>query len=102
MKVLDIIFWAFFAFTVGFIAWQFMRLLFEALWDRPVRRSRTTRFSGMGGVSGGEASSAFGDTGTASDANAAPTSSESNGGDSATGDMSGGGEYGGGGASGGW
>jgi hypothetical protein len=105
MKILDIIFWSFFGFTVAFIAWQFLRLLFEALWDRPGgSRSRSSRPSGTGGVSGhdGEASRGVTDLATTSESQSWTSSESMTGGDSASSDTSGGGEYGGGGASGGW
>lgn len=105
MKILDIIFWSFFGFTVAFIAWQFLRLLFEGLWDRR-RGSRpgNSRTSGTGGVSGhdGETSRGVMDLAATGDSQSWTSSESTTGGDSATSDTSGGGEYGGGGASGGW
>ena len=100
MKILEIIFWAFFAFTAAFIAWQFLRLLFEGLRDRTAT-GPGSRTSATGGISGqgAEVSSAFTDIGvtSASDTSASGESMS----DSATGETSGGGESGGG-ASGGW
>lgn len=104
MKILDIVFWAFFAFTAAFIAWQFLRMLFDALWDRPVARSRSSTTSTTGGGSGhdAEASGAFTDIGVTTGSDSSASGESMSGSDSATGETSGGGEYGGGGATGGW
>lgn len=103
MKILDIVFWAFFAFTAAFIAWQFLRLLFEVLRDRTVTRpgSRTSATGGISGQ-GAEVSSAFTDIGVTSGSDTSASGDSMSGGDSASGEISGGGESGGGGASGGW
>ena len=105
MKILDIIFWSFFGITVAFIAWQFLRLLYEALWDRPGgSRSRNSRASGTGGVSGhdGETSRGVMDLAAMTDSSSWTSSESGDGGDSGSSETSGGGESGGGGASGGW
>ena len=115
MHALDIIFWAFFAFVVAFIAWSFIRLLIEMLRDlwrppdvrRPVRGGRASSLGGAaGGVhAGGELSTTIGGTDHSSSSTHGDLGSgeSESGGDSGGSDFSGGGgDSGGGGSSGGW
>jgi len=98
MHILDIIFWSFFAVTVGFIAWTFLRMFVEAIVDRRPAKRAPHRASGLGGGDSSSPSlSGEIESGDAADG-------ESNaGGDSGGSDFSGGGgESGGGGGSGGW
>ncbi|HYC61733.1 MAG TPA: hypothetical protein VEK79_19420 [Thermoanaerobaculia bacterium] len=98
MRILDIIFWAFFAGTVGFIAWSFLRLFVDALADRRAVKHPPHNASAAGG--GGE--SAPSDYGT-STVSSVETETGDTGESAGGGDFSGGGgESGGGGSSGGW
>jgi uncharacterized membrane protein YgcG len=100
MNILDIVFWSFFGITVAFIAWQFLRLLYEALLEpRLVSRAKRRTSSGTVGIGAAGATDSVGAT---SDFDTSTSTESSSGGESSTSDMSGGGEYGGGGASGGW
>ena len=98
MSILDIIFWAFAAFVVAFIAWTWLSMLFSR--DRAVGR-RNMPSGGGGGTGGTSVDMSYGETisGSGSDSASSDSGSDSGG----SGDFSGGGgESGGGGSSGGW
>ena len=100
----DVVFWIFFGGGILFIAGIILRLIVQAIRDRPkpfVPKS-ITPYDTTWGVGGTDSSTAF-DTSSSFDSGGSDSSSDSSGGsDSGGGFESGGGESGGGGSSGGW
>ena len=94
MFILDIIFWAFAAFVVAFILYNFLSLLFSR--DHALRRRKP--HSGGTGAGGMSVDASYGDTSVSIGGSDSSGSDSSGGGDFSAG----GGDFGGGGASGGW